>query len=154
MTANEIMMPEELEKYKGSHQIQEMEYNYALYFHKGNWEKGEVLKQAYLHKVPVRIMQGVKNKGTLPPEHSFFEIMPENKVVLSALKKSENGKGILLRLWNPYNRPLDIKIKTSFSFTIARRVTLNEKNKEELRLNRNALKLRFKKHEIVSLILE
>lgn len=154
MTANEIMMPEELEKYKGSHQIQEMEYNYTLYFHNGNWEKGEVLKQAYLHKVPVRIMQGVKNKGTLPPEHSFFEIMPENKVVLSALKKSENGKGILLRLWNPYKRPLDIKIKTSFSFTRARRVTLNEKNKEKLRLDGNTLELRFKRHEIVSLILE
>lgn len=152
MMANSNMTPEELDKYKGSHQIGELEYNYALYFHEGDWNKGEVLKESYLHKVPAKIMQGVKNKGKLAPESNFFEIMPADKVMLSALKKSEDGKGILLRLWNPFNQSFDLKIKTGFKFAHADKVMLNEKKIKAFKFTNNTLEVPMKKHEILTLI--
>jgi len=153
MTANEIMTPEELSNYESLHQIGKMKYEYALYFHRGDWDAGNVLREAYEFKVPVKIIQGVKNNGKLPPESSFFEISPE-KVVLSTIKRREKGEGILIRVWNPYNHSFNLKIKSKFKFTKVIRVSLNEKEIEEYKFNNDIFEIPINKYEILSLIVE
>ncbi len=154
MTANEVMTPEELDKYTGSHVFGKLQFQYALYPHQGNWQKGAVLRQAYCHKVPLKIIQGVANKGVLPALARFFEIEPAEKLIFSALKQSEDEKGILMRFWNSTEEALQARIKTSLPFTSAKKVRLDETPGEDLELKKGELILPVKKGEIVSIILE
>ena len=100
MTATEDMTPEELEKYTGSHCIGTMEYKYALYPHHDEWYDGEVLQQAYQHKIGLIAIQGVPMQGQLSSTDSFIKVNPADKVMISALKRSEDGQGVVLRIWN------------------------------------------------------
>jgi len=154
MTANEVMTPEELDKHTGSHVFGKLQFQYALYPHQGNWQKGAVLRQAYCHKVPLKIIQGVANKGVLPPLARFFEIEPAEKLIFSALKQTENEKGILMRFWNSTEEALQATIKTSLPFTSAKKVRLDETAGEDLELKKGELILPVKKGEIVSIVFE
>jgi len=154
MTANEVMTPEELDKYTGSHVFGKLQFQYALYPHQGNWQEGAVLRQAYCHKVPLKIIQGVANKGVLPALGRFFEIEPAEKLIFSALKQTEDEKGILMRFWNSTEEALQARIKTSLPFTSVKKVRLDETPGEDLELKKGELILPVKKGEIVSIIFE
>ena len=53
MTANPDMTPDEFDKYTGMHSFGDLEYNYAIYPHKGGWQDGEVQQNAYDFKVGI-----------------------------------------------------------------------------------------------------
>jgi len=154
MTANELMTPEELDKYTGSHVFGKLQFQYALYPHQGDWQKGAVLLKAYSHKVSLKIIQGVPNKGALPPIAQFFEIEPAEKLIFSALKQTEDGKGILMRFWNSTREALQARIKTVLPFTSAKKVRLDETPLENLELKKRELTLPVKEGEIVSIVFE
>jgi len=154
MTANENMTYDELERYSGSHVLGEIQFKYALYFHQFDTFKGEVIKEAYCHKVPVKIVQGCRNAGDLPPEFSFIQISPEKEICFSALKIAENNTGMVLRLWNP----LDEKIKTKITFGLPPReikiCKLNEEEIEGIKPKNNVFELEIKKHKILTLLIK
>ncbi len=152
MTANGVMTPQELDKYPGSHVLGSLQFQYALYPHQGNWQEGAVLQEAYSHKVPLKIIQGVSNKGELPPLAQFFEIEPQEKLILSALKQAEDGEGILIRFWNCTKEALQARIKTLLPLTSAKKVRLDETPLENLQLKKGELSLPVKKGEIVSIV--
>jgi len=153
MTANADMTPEEFDQYTGLHSFGDLEYEYALYPHTGGWEEGEVLQNAYRHKVDVRALQSVPKEGGLPPVQSLLSISPHDKLMLSALKQSEDGQGVVLRVWNTSSEKLDAVIATVLPIKAASRVRLDETPIEELGISNGHINLEIKPHKIETILL-
>jgi mannosylglycerate hydrolase len=153
MTANTFMTPEEFDRYTGLHSFGEFEYQYALYPHADDWDGGHVLQVAYQHKVDMKAILGVPTKGELPSTGSFFVIEPADKLMISALKQSEDGQGIVLRVWNTSSETLNAKIKTSLPVTKAAKLRLDETRLEDLPVNNGTVQLEILPYKIESMLL-
>ena len=94
------------------------EFDYALVPHRGTWEAedGLVMREAQLFNTPVttRTVEVEQHEGKLPSHMSFMKIEPD-ELVLSALKRGEEG--IVVRVYNPLTRPVDAIIMPGFAFT-------------------------------------
>ncbi len=89
-------------------------FKYALYPHPDNWDKGNVLEWTERFHLPMISGQTTTNNGKiLPQDKSFLEITP-SKVCLSAVKKSEKGDALVIRLYNPADHTETVKIKFGF----------------------------------------
>ena len=69
-----------------------------LYPHAGDWKTAMSLRHGYETNYPLSAMQVSAHAGQWPAEHSFVTVAPEN-VALTALKKSEDGNALLLRVY-------------------------------------------------------
>lgn len=95
---------------KGNQLLKRMEFEYAVYPHKGNWEEGEVYAEARRHNAPAILYQVTGGaKGTLPLEQAFLEVENRNLQV-SAFKKSEDRNSLILRVYNPSGADLRSRI--------------------------------------------
>lgn len=154
MTANTDMTPEEFDKYTGLHSFGDLEYSYALYPHVSDWEAGGVLQAAYQFKVDVKAIQGVTQDGQLPSTNSFFAISPAEKVMLSALKQAEEGKGLVLRLWNITAEKLRVTVSTSLPFKTVKNLRLDETPVADLVLQDDQVWFEMGPHRITTLHFE
>ena len=86
-------------------------FHYAIMPHAGDWECGGVWRAADRFKSPLIAGQiGVSNLGCEPMRRSFLEIEPQ-ACCLSTVKQSENGQGIVVRVFNPTRGTLDTAIR-------------------------------------------
>ena len=154
MTANSAMNVEELDKYTGQHSFGTLEYDYAIYPHRGNWQEAEVLNTAYAFKVPVKAAQGVPHEGPLPVEASFLTVSPEKKVLTSALKLAENGEDFVLRVWNTTGEELPLNIRTILPISRVERVRLDETNAEPLAFENDSFGMKLEPHRIETFLLK
>jgi len=154
MTANSSMITEELDKYTGQHSIGELEYNFALYHHAGDWEKGRVLQTAYEYKTDIKAVQGVPASGSLPATASYITVSPSEKIMFSGLKLSENGSGIVLRLWNATNKPQELKVSTIFKMAKVLRIKMDETALEEISVSNNTFNYNMGPHKIESFLIK
>ena len=154
MTANGNMTVEELDKYTGQHSFGTLEYEYAIYPHTGKWNEAEVINKAYQFKVPVKAVQGVPHDGVLPVSGSLITINQEKKVLISALKRSENGEGTILRVWNTTGDKLPLEISTILPVSSVERVMLNEQPVEKLAFKNGKFATELGAHKIESFLLK
>jgi len=127
MTANTTMIPDEFDRYTGSHVFGELEFRYALYPHKGDWREGGVVAEAYDFKAPVHILQGVPKPGDLPACQSLVRIEPEGGAArMAALAQSDDGKAWILRVWNAVEEPVRASVSTTLPIRTVRKVRLDE----------------------------
>jgi alpha-mannosidase len=73
-------------------------FRYSLYPHSGNWKQALSVRRGYEFNYKMLAMQVESHEGTLPPAHSFVEVTQDN-VVLTAMKKSEDGNQLLFRFY-------------------------------------------------------
>ena len=81
----------------------EHEFRYLVYPHKGTWDVGDVYGQVERLCVPLEPAQAGPHGGDLPKRNGFMELEGPN-VVLSALKRSEDGEATIVRLFNPTDK--------------------------------------------------
>jgi mannosylglycerate hydrolase len=95
---------------KGSQCPGEQTFEYSLYPHPGDWERGQVSRIAYESLIPVAPVQ---HFGTsLPGERrARFLKISSDKLILHALKKPEKGEGLVVRLGNPTDRAVAADIR-------------------------------------------
>ncbi|MFH0797558.1 MAG: glycoside hydrolase family 38 C-terminal domain-containing protein [Candidatus Omnitrophota bacterium] len=87
-------------------------FSYALLPHSGDTFTSGVHRQADTHLLPFKAIQSAgKGGNSLPLQGSLVNI-PDKDLMLSAIKRSEKGNGLVIRLWNPTGRT----IKTTISF--------------------------------------
>jgi mannosylglycerate hydrolase len=103
-------------------------FDYAVIAHKGTWEDSKAYLQAMQHKIPMRTAQVVDHEfavlgdqaiipgeftepvakaaaspsSSLPLNHSFLSVEPDN-IIVSAIKRAEDGSGIIVRVYNTTN---------------------------------------------------
>jgi alpha-mannosidase len=76
----------------------EQHFRYSLYPHAGGWREANTVLHGYAFNIPLRAMQVDTHTGELPATHSFVTVKPDN-LVLTAMKKSEDGDSLILRFY-------------------------------------------------------
>lgn len=86
---------------KGSQLLRKMEFEYAIYPHRGNWETAGTYREARQLNAPLMTYQVLGGDGgSLPLEQGFLEIA-EHNLQVSAFKKCEDRDSTILRVYNP-----------------------------------------------------
>ena len=109
----------------GSQCFGEHEFRYSIYPHAGRWDKAEVPVEAERLALPLEPAQAGAHGGDLPQRHGFLTITPAN-VVLSAFKQSEDGKGIVVRVFNPTKAAIKATLTFARPVASAQQLTLEE----------------------------
>jgi alpha-mannosidase len=73
-------------------------FTYALYPHAGDWKKAMTVRHGYEYNYGLKAMQVPVHPGTGALEHSFVQVKGDN-VVLTAMKKNEDGQNLILRFY-------------------------------------------------------
>ncbi|MBS4036273.1 MAG: hypothetical protein KGZ85_17555 [Ignavibacterium sp.] len=119
---------------KGSQCLGKSSYSLAIYPHKGDWQFGDVYKEALNFNNHISLVQTGKANGELPSELSFMKVTPD-ELVFSALKRSEDGNGFVLRVYNPTEKDVKGKVEFYKSISKVEQVTLEEIFVREINLN-------------------
>ncbi len=135
-------------------ELRRYEFQYSIYPHEGDWREASSYKHAYEFNFDldaVQLPKGVK----LPLKRSFLKIEPKN-VVLSALKKTEDGDGgVILRFYETKGEETDAEISLFKKPKAVKAVNLLEEEDEgvekELKKAGDKIELKMKPFEIVTL---
>ncbi len=73
-------------------------FHYAIYPHAGTWKDAMTVRHGYEYNYPLSAVVTTGHEGSLPAEHSFAAVAPDN-VVLTAVKKAEDANGLIFRVY-------------------------------------------------------
>ena len=73
-------------------------FSYALYPHAGSWKDALTVRQGYDFNYRLAAMQVLPHAGKLPGSFHFLDVDQDN-VVVTAMKKTEDGNGLLVRFF-------------------------------------------------------
>lgn len=111
----------------GSQCLGEHTLRYALYPHKRQWDRADVLGEAYRFNVPLSAVETLQGgAGELPPRHSFIRFSSEGLVV-TAVKRSHDGKDLIVRVLNPTERVIRTVMTCAFRVKAAHLADMMEK---------------------------
>ncbi len=105
-------------------------FDYALYPYVGSWETNaaSVSREASAFNAGVWATTTGLYNGPLGPTWSFVSLEP-TRLVLSAIKRCEDGTGIILRWYNPLDIEVTADLRTALDFQRADCVSLNEETR-------------------------
>lgn len=109
------------------------EFAYALYPHKGDWKTGNTMQQAYELNYPMIPATAGTHNGSLPGEHSFASIEPNN-VILTVLKKAEDRDTLIFRFYEFAGKQSQVRLHLPGKATGAFETNLMEKQEHPLSL--------------------
>ncbi|MBN2308237.1 MAG: hypothetical protein JXR94_04655, partial [Candidatus Hydrogenedentes bacterium] len=135
----------ELSQAPGAH-----EFRYAVYAHAGPWHRADVFAEAERLTLPLQPAQAGPHPGDLPKRHSFLAIEPAG-LVLSALKQSEDGSALIVRLFNPTDKRIDGIVRCFTRIRSAELVSLEELPLRQLSPKGRTVPLRVERKKIVTL---
>lgn len=75
-------------------------FEYAILAHEGDWRTAHLPRVALEYAAPPRAAAAGRGRGTLPREASLLKI-DNPEVLASCVKGAEDGKGLIVRLYNP-----------------------------------------------------
>ena len=125
------------------------EFRYLIYPHAGGWAEANVQGEADRLNVPVELAQTGAHAGDLPQRQSLLEIAPAN-LSLSALKQSEDGAAVVLRLHNATEEAIQGKITLFRKIKSAELLTLEEKPLKEVKPSGSSLDIEVGSRKIVT----
>ena len=116
----------------GSQVLRDMEFDYSIYPHAGDWAQGEVYAEAErLNRPPAAYQVTPHTLGALPPKHSFWSVEPSNLIV-SAFKKAEDRDSCIVRVFNPTAKTLTGTIRFAAPVKKAWLTDMNETRKKAI----------------------
>jgi alpha-mannosidase len=101
------------------------DFSYSLYPHVGTWKQALTVHRGYEFNYKLEAEQLEAHEGILPPQQSFVSAVPEN-VVLTAVKKAEDGNGLILRFYEWAGKNTDVQVTLPAGATGAAIVNLME----------------------------
>ncbi len=131
------------------------EFRYSLLPHAGGWGI-DTLREAYALNDPLIIYQSAHNprrpmqESEYLPGESFLTVDADN-VVIETIKQSEDGQGIIVRLYECMRRRQLITLRAGFSLQAVQRVNLLEETLENLGVKNREVSFTIKPYEIISL---
>lgn len=135
----------------GCQMLQTVDYEYAIYPHKGDWVAGKVFAEAdKLNAKPVPVQISNNAGGDLPIHTSHYAI-DNDAVVMTAFKKAEDRDSIILRLHNPTGETQSLTLTTGLPVTQAWSNNLNEVRGEALPMKDGCLPLSVPRGKIVTI---
>ena len=101
-------------------------FSYALYPHGGDWKQALTVRHGYEYNYKLEAMQVTAHTGSQPAKYSYVGVKPEN-VVLTALKKAEDGNGLIFRVYEWAGKSGDVEFHVPAGATSATVTNLMEK---------------------------
>jgi alpha-mannosidase len=131
--------------------------SYALFPHSGDWKNG-VWEEGEDFNIPVYAAEPpslalVKSHASRPEEASFFSIDKTN-IILSGIKRSEEGNELIVRLAEVEGRSGTVNLTLPFQIARAHRLNLLEfplENAAAPGINGRSVKIEFRPKEIITL---
>ncbi len=123
-------------------------FHYCIIPHQGGWEQAYAEAHRFLR--PLRAVRTTRGAGRLPLEDTLMELGPAG-VVPSALKLSEDAEGVVLRVYNILDRPVQASIRFPLAAGEPQRVNLNEEDPSPLRAAGGEVSLPLRSNEIATL---
>ena len=131
--------------------------SYALYPHAGDWKNG-VWAEGEDFNIPVYAAEPpslalVKAHATRPEDASFFSVDAPG-VVLTGMKKAEDGNELIVRLSEIEGKETTINLRLPVDVSAARRLNLIElplENTTKPTVNGKTIQVKIKPNEIVTL---
>lgn len=131
--------------------IGEQVFEYSVFIHKGDVESGNVIKESRKYIIPLISAEvGYGKGGTLKGNTSFMN-MKSNTLIICAIKLSENGEGIIIRLNNPTDKTIYEKIEFMNQISEAYLTDMNEEPVEKLEKENNLISIEIKPYKILTL---
>jgi len=126
-------------------------FHYSLIPHGSDWQRARTFMEAERFNTPMRCWQTESHEGKLPGKMSLVEIKPES-LILSALKKAEEGEAVILRLYNTVPQTMEGNLSFFLPLKEAYLAGLNERRQERLEIQpANMVKVTVKGFEIITL---
>ncbi|MCI9141060.1 MAG: alpha-mannosidase [Lachnospiraceae bacterium] len=126
------------------------EFAYSIVLHRGGWRENETIQKAYLFNNPLTARKKEQAGGTLPGRFSFAEIDRKN-VVIEVLKMAEDGDGVILRLYEAFNRRTHAALRLAEPVRKAAECDMLEQEEKILQAEGSVLRLIFEPYEIKTL---
>ena len=125
-------------------------FSYSLYPHAGDWKQSMTVRRGYEFNYRLEGMEVQAHTGRMASEHSFVDVNADD-LVLTAVKKTEDGDGLLLRFYEWAGKSGETEISVPDGATSARQTNLMEEgNGEDLPLHGGKITVSFHPYEIVS----
>lgn len=126
-------------------------FTYSILPHEGSIVQAEIVKEAYMLNNPLFAVGVTQGSGALPAAFSLFGC---DGAVLETIKPAEDGNGLILRLYEPYNRSGKVTLRCGRPIVSAEICNLLEQPAEEeaaVEKTANMISLPIKPFEIITL---
>jgi len=124
-------------------------FTYALYPHQGDWRGGTLLEAQDLN-APLQAVLLPAKGGEWPATQRFFHLS-EPGLRLSALKKSEDGGGLVLRLYEALGGRGTAQLRSDFIGKSAHLSNLLEERQKKAEVEGKIARFNFSPYQVVSL---
>ncbi|MFO7682360.1 MAG: glycoside hydrolase family 38 C-terminal domain-containing protein, partial [Chloroflexota bacterium] len=135
----------------------EQVFEYSIYPHGGDLRQANPHFESDRHTLKFRAVQTDAHNGRLPDEFSFLGWLseePEGALKLTAVKQSEEGSSVIVRLYNALDIPAQGALRLGGQVLEAWRTDMAENNLEALTVTNNAIPVQVSGKEIVTLKVE
>ncbi len=127
-------------------------FHYALYPHAGTWKDALTVRHGWEYDYPLQAVVTTAHAGSLPAEHSFASVEPEN-VVLTAVKKAEDANGLIFRVYEWAGKGTTAEFHVPPGATGATVTNLMEKPEgDALKVEGDVVRVPIKAYEILTVL--
>ena len=126
-------------------------FHYALYPHAGSWKEALTVRHGWEYDYPLVAVVTTAHAGTLPAQHSFAAVSPDN-VVLTAVKKAEDEKGLIFRVYEWAGKSATAEFHVPPGATAATVTNMQEKSEgDALSVAGDVVKVPIHPYEILTI---
>ena len=111
---------------------------YSLVPHRQTWLKARIVHQGWQYNTPLMTRPVRRQEGKLPNEFSCLRVSPPG-LVLTAFKEALDGRGHIVRLYEPYGRKVRATLRCSTPIRRAERCNMLEEKAGSLRVQDGAV---------------
>lgn len=129
----------EIPPINGSQCLGQHQLRYSIYPHQGNWQEANVWKEAQLHNLQIKAVQCMDTVDESKAESLSLLSFANEGLDISAIKRSQDGKALIIRLYNPTEKA----IKTSMTVEAGKFKSAVLANMLEEPLDKGRLTLKF-----------
>jgi alpha-mannosidase len=126
-------------------------FEYSIAYHTGGWKENSSYGLMEKKLLPCLMKQIPYSKYEIPENTLRWVSELPKEIRLSALKVSEDGTGIIVRLFSIGDAVSTVTLPVPKSIQSVQRVNLSEKNIEEIKLQDNCITFFVKPSEIITI---
>ncbi len=129
-------------------------YRFSIRTHKNSLVPHDAAKFGWEHNTPLLVKRGQSKGGHLPDTQSFVDVSAPN-VLVTVLKKAEDGHGIILRCYETDGRDTDVFIKCPAGISRAMMTNIIEENQKTIPVEKDrVINVHIGKYAIETIRLE
>ena len=148
--------------------LREMDFEYAVYPHSGDWQEGMVPQAAADFNADTFVVQGEIHDGELEEGNGILGLTSEKDLLkVTAVKVSEAGDAVIIRFFNPSEEWVPGQIRSGWEIISAAYTNFSEEKSEDIPVDDNhsirikagpkkilTVRLVLKKHETAPGVLD